>query len=79
MKRIHENTQLVDSTSVVYVLSVYTMKSLGVGGVVGLGEGFFRPSFSDFFSFSCRNMRSFACAGLLDPPPVLVVLSTIYC
>ena len=56
------------------VVTVYTMKSLGVGGVVGLGEGFFRPSFSDFFSFSCRNMRSFACAGPLDPPPVLVGL-----
>ena len=26
MKRVHENTQLVDSTSVVEVLSVYTMK-----------------------------------------------------
>ena len=74
MKRIHENTQLVDSTSIVWVLIVYTMKSLGVGGVVGIGEGVFHASSSDFFSFSCRNMRIYAPAGHFDPPPVLVGL-----
>ena len=77
MKRIHENTQLVDSTSVVCEVTVYTMKSLGVGGVVGLGEGFFCPSLSDFVSFSCRNMRIYVPVGHFDPPPVSVGLKIL--
>ena len=44
------------------------MKCLGVGGVVGSGEGIFHAPNSDFFSFSCQNMRSFAGPGLFDPP-----------
>ena len=43
MKTTRENTLLVHSTSILEVVSVCTMKSLGVGGVVGLREGFFRP------------------------------------
>ena len=50
------------------------MKCLGVGGVVGSGEGIFHAPNSDFFSFSCQNMQSFAGPGLFDPLPVLVGL-----
>ena len=43
------------------VLTVYTMKTLGVGGVVGIGEGIFHAPNSDFF----------ASAGHFDPPSSL--------
>ena len=44
------------------------MKCLGVGGVVGSGEGVFHAPNSDFLSSSCRNMRIYAPAGHFDPP-----------
>ena len=34
---------LVHSTSIFKVVKIYIMKLLGVGGVVGSGEGIFRP------------------------------------
>ena len=49
------------------VLTVYVMKTLGVGGVVGIGEGIFHAPNSDFYSFSCRNIGIHESAGHFDP------------
>ena len=47
MKRVHENTRLVDSTSVMEVLRVYEMIPWAMVGSAGFGEGVFHAPSSD--------------------------------
>ena len=45
------------------------MKTQGVGGVVGLGEGFLCPFFFENFHFSTDN-GGFRAGGAIWPPPI---------
>ena len=72
-------TDLTEIKRFAMLMIIYIMKSLGVGGVVGIGEGVFHAPTSFFFSFPCRNVGIYVSAGHFDPPPAQVGLSTTHC
>ena len=69
MKTTRENTLLVYSTSILEVVNVYTMKSQGLGGVVGSGEGFFRPFIFENSHFFYRLRAIQRRSGKFVPHP----------
>ena len=67
IKTSSENTLLVDSTSILEVVNVYRMKSYGLGGVVGSGEGFFRPFIFENSQFFYRKRSIYGWVGIFAP------------
>ena len=56
-----------DECAVLDVLDLDIMKCLGVGGVVGSGEGVFHAPNSDFFCFPARTCKVLQVRACLTP------------